>query len=72
MVFTSPYHYFYPVSHFETQMGSTTFNGHLASHIRALIIATAEPGNCPREPFLLPLKGHNQGRWNQGGALAPQ
>ena len=48
--------------------------GHLAFHIRALI-ATAEPGNCPRESFSLPLKGHSQGRWNQGargGALAPQ
>ena len=51
--------------------------GHLSFHIRALI-ATAEPGNCPHEPFSLPLKGHCQGRWNQGpgggggGALAPQ
>ena len=47
--------------------------GHLAFHIRALI-ATAEPGNCPREPFPLPLKGHSQGRWNQGpgrGRLLP-
>ena len=46
--------------------------GHLAFHFRALI-APAESGNCPREPFSLPLKGHSQGRWNQGaGALAPQ
>ena len=29
--------------------------GHLALHIRALI-ATAEPGNCPRESFFLPLR----------------
>ena len=35
--------------------------GHLAFHIRALI-ATAEPGNCPRESFSLPLTGHSQGR----------
>ena len=42
--------------------------GHLAFHFRAPI-ATAEPGNCPREPFPLPLKGtvNSQGRWNQGG-----
>ena len=54
--------------------------GHLAHsfHIRALI-ATAEPENCPRESFSLPLKGHSQGRWIRGagggggkGALAPQ
>ena len=48
--------------------------GHLAFHIRALI-ATVEPGNYPREPFSLPLKGHSQlGRWNQGGRgrLLPQ
>ena len=38
---------------------------YLAFHIRALI-ATAEPGNCPRESFSLPLTGHSQGRWNQG------
>ena len=44
--------------------------GHLSCHIWAFI-ATAEPGNCPREAFSLPLKGNSQGRWNQGpGALA--
>ena len=37
--------------------------GDLAFHIRALIhVATAEPGNCPRESFSLPLKGYIQGR----------
>ena len=47
--------------------------GHLSCHIWALI-ATAELGNCPREPFSLPLKGHSQGRWIQGagGACSPQ
>ena len=47
--------------------------GHLALHIRALI-STAEPGNCPREPFSLPLKGHSPGRWNEGagGRLLPK
>ena len=46
---------------------------HLAFHIRALI-ATAEPGNCPRESFSLPLKGHSPGCWNQGagGACSPK
>ena len=48
--------------------------GHLSGHIWALI-ATAEPNNyCPREPFSLPLKGHSQGRWNQGagGSCTPK
>ena len=40
-------------------------NGAFSLHNRAPI-ATAEPGNCPRESFSLPLKGHSQGRWNQG------
>ena len=53
------------------QRGGTLW--HLSCHIWALI-ATAEPGNCPREPFSLPLKGHSQGRWNQGagGACTPK
>ena len=46
---------------------------HLAFHIRALI-ATAEPENCAREPFLLPLKGHRQGGGIKGpeGASSPK
>ena len=38
--------------------------GHLSCHKFWALIATAEPGNCPREPFSLPLKGHSEGRWN--------
>ena len=55
------------------QRGTYALMGHLSGHIWALI-ATAEPGNCPREPFSLPLKGHSQGRWNQGagGACTPK
>ena len=34
--------------------------GHLSCYIWALM-ATTEPGNCPRDPFSLPLKGHSQG-----------
>ena len=47
--------------------------GHLAFHFRALI-ATAEPGNCPREPFSFPLKEKQSRAVESGGpaaALAP-
>ena len=42
-------------------------NGALAFHIRALI-ATAEPaGNCPREPYSLPLHEGAQSRPVESG-----
>ena len=43
---------------------------YLAFHINRAHIAAAEPGNCPSEPFSLPLKWHSQ--YKGAGALAPQ
>ena len=41
---------------------------HLALHIRAHVIVTSEPGNCPRESFL-PLMGHSCKEKTQKGHL---
>ena len=40
--------------------------GHLALYIRALI-ATTEPGNCPRDSYFSPLMEHTYKKKTQNG-----